>query len=168
MTIDTAFTPLAGDCRCGQARFRIERAPIITHCCHCRLCQKTGGSAFRINAMIETDRLNILEGETRIFHGANSQKALQCPACGVSLWSHHPALGDAIAFVGVGLLDEGERLPPEAHYFTRSRHPWVTLPPDVPAFEELGDPAKPGARERIMAAMAGGGSAMAAWAGDAP
>jgi hypothetical protein len=42
----------------------------------------------------------------------------------------------------------------KAHYFIRSKHPWVTLPPGVPAFETLGDPAKAGARERVMAVLA--------------
>ncbi len=158
MTAETDFTPLDGGCRCGQVRFRMERAPIITHACHCRLCQKTSGAPFRVNAMIETDRLTLLDGEPQSFHGANSQAALRCPACGVALWSHHPRLGEAIAFVGVGLLDEGERLAPEAHYFTRSKHPWVVLPVNVVAFEELGDPGKAGARERITAALAKGGA----------
>ena len=170
MTAESPFVPLTGGCGCGQVRFRIETTPIITHCCHCRLCQKASGSAFRINTMIETDRLTILEGEPQPFQGKASMKVLKCPACGLSLWSHHPDLGDTIALVGVGLLDDAESLAPEAHYFTRSRHPWVTLPPGVPAFEERGDPGKAGARERIMAALAAGGGAgsMAAWTQDPP
>ncbi|HUY28965.1 MAG TPA: GFA family protein [Candidatus Binataceae bacterium] len=158
MTIDPPFVPLTGGCKCGKVRFRMEVAPIITHCCHCRTCQKVSGSAFSINAMIETDRLTILEGAPQPFQGADGQKALLCPDCGFSLWSYHPKFGDAIAFVGVGTLDRGERLPPEAHYFTRSKHPWVVLPSALPTFEELGDPGKPGASARIAAALAARGS----------
>jgi len=162
---DPTFVPLTGGCKCGQVRFRIDAAPIITHCCHCRQCQKVSGAAFRINAMIETEHLTVLAGEPQPFQGADSHKVLQCPACRLSVWSYHPQLGEGIAFVGVGMLDHGERLPPEAHYFTRSRHPWVSLPPGVPAFEERGDPGKPGARERILAALAraGGAPAMQTW-----
>jgi hypothetical protein len=158
MTTDSPFTQLTGGCKCGKVRFRMEVAPIITHCCHCGSCQKVSGSAFRINAMIETGRLTILEGEPQPFQGADSHKVLQCPACRFSLWSYHPHLGEAIAFVGVGMLDQGEHLAPEAHYFTRSKHPWVALPSGVPAFEELGDPGKAGVRERIMAALAAAGA----------
>jgi hypothetical protein len=150
------FAPLTGRCRCQNVSFRMEAAPNITHSCHCRLCQQFSGSPFRVNAMIETGHLTLIEGNTRPYHGLRSQKQLQCSDCGCTLWTHHPDLGDAIAFVGVGLLDEGERLPPEAHYFTRSRHPWIKLPEGVPAFEQLGDPGKAGARERIMAALSGG------------
>jgi len=155
MTAYIPFVPLTGGCRCGKVRFRMEAPPIITHCCHCRLCQKTSGSVFAVNAMIETGHLAILEGEPAPFQDADCQKALKCPACRFSLWSHHPMFGEAIAFVGVGMLDSGERLPPEAHYFTRTKHPWVVLPPDLPAFEQLGDPGKAGFGPRVAAALAG-------------
>ena len=154
MNTKATFEPLTGGCNCGKVRFRMEVAPIITHCCHCRLCQKASGAAFRVNAMIETEHLTLLEGTPVPFQGAGSHKAMQCPDCRFALWSHHPRLGEAIAFVGVGMLDEGERLSPEAHYFPRSKHPWVALPPGLPAFEELGDPGKPGARARIEGALA--------------
>ena len=157
MTADTLSTPLTGGCKCGKVRFRLESAPIITHCCHCRGCQKQSGSAFSINVMIETDRVAIIEGEPLPVRGADGQNEVQCPDCHFRLWTYHPHFGEAIAFIGVGVLDEGERLAPEAHYFIRSKHPWIVLPPDVPAFEELGDSGKASARERIMAALAARG-----------
>ena len=160
MNTKTSFVPLPGGCRCGSVRFRMETTPIITHCCHCRLCQKVSGSAFRVNAMIETRHLTILGGTPRPFQGAASHKEMQCAACGSAVWSHHPKLGEALAFVGVGMLDEGERLVPEAHYFTRSKHPWLVLPSDLPIFESLGYPAKPEATTRIAAALADGGSSV--------
>jgi hypothetical protein len=40
----------------------------------------------------------------------------------------------------VGTLDDP--LPPDVHIYTRSKLPWVGLPPDVPAFEEYYDVAK--------------------------
>jgi hypothetical protein len=158
MKPETSFVPLTGRCRCEHARFRMETAPIITHACHCRLCQRFSGTPFRTVAMIETDRLTLLEGKTMVFHGAGSHKQIQCADCGCALWIHRPDLGDVMAFVGVGMLDDGDRLPPEAHYYVRSRHSWVVLPQGVPAFETIGDPGKAGARERIMAALGRGGA----------
>ena len=107
----TPFTPLDGGCRCGAVRFRLEAAPIITHSCHCRFCQKVSGAPFRTNAMIETEHLTILAGAPQPFHGRDCMKTLRCPSCEITLWCHHPHLGDVIALVGVGTLDEGERLP---------------------------------------------------------
>jgi hypothetical protein len=34
-------------------------------------------------------------------------------------------------------LDAAERIEPDAHFFVRSKHSWVVIPPDVRAFETL-------------------------------
>ena len=159
MSADRDFTPLAGGCPCGQARFHLTGAPIITPAGQCRNCQKVSGAAFSVNAMIESDRLELIAGRTVLFEPRAGQGEVQCPDCRYSLWSYIPMFGKAIAFVGVGRLDEGERLAPEAHYFIRSKHPWIGLPAGVPAFSELGDPGKPGMGARVGAALAAAGLA---------
>jgi hypothetical protein len=57
--------------------------------------------------------------------------------CNTLLWAEHPQFGSRIKFVRVGTLDEGERLEPDAHFFLRSKHAWVTVPAGVPSFEAL-------------------------------
>jgi hypothetical protein len=42
-------------------------------------------------------------------------------------------------FVRVGTLDNPHALKPDAHIFTRTKQPWVKLPPEVPAFEVFYD-----------------------------
>jgi hypothetical protein len=132
---------LEGGCECGRVRYRMEGPPIFVNCCHCRQCQKLGGSAFALNAMIETDRLELLGGvdAASIEQGGSAR----CPDCRTLLWGRHRMFGDGICFVRVGTLDEGEHLVPNAHFFVRSKHPWVALPEGVPSFETLpgeGDP----------------------------
>ncbi len=155
---EMSFEPLGGGCKCGAVRFELASAPIITHCCHCRDCQKQSGAAFRINFMIERDRLTVTRGEPVVVE-AHDGREMRCGVCQCPLWGYHRLFGEAIAFVAAGLLDAGERLPPEAHFFTRSKHPWITLPADVPAFDTLGDPGKAGYRERIEAALRSAGVA---------
>src|SRR6266516_1935010 len=53
---------LEGGCACGAVRYRLLSAPMFVHCCHCRDCQRQTGSAFVINALIETDRIALLSG----------------------------------------------------------------------------------------------------------
>lgn len=154
MSDEPRFVLLAGGCPCAKVRFRMETAPIITHCCHCRTCQRHSGTAFKVNAMIESARLTVLSGAPIAHVDEDGQKEYRCVACGTCLWACHPRFGEAIAFVGVGLFDDGGRLTPEAHYFVRSKHPWILLPEGVPAFKQLGDPGKRGIRARIAAAMA--------------
>ena len=53
---------LEGGCACGAVRYRLASRPMFVHCCHCRDCQRQTGSAFVINALIETDRVSLLCG----------------------------------------------------------------------------------------------------------
>jgi hypothetical protein len=48
----------------------------------------------------------------------------------------------AAELVRVGTLDEPAALPPNVHIYTRSKLPWVTLPPDVLVFEVYYDSKK--------------------------
>jgi hypothetical protein len=152
---------MQGGCNCRYIRFRLTSAPIFVNGCHCRVCQRETGSAMAINAMIEADRVEILtEGEPEIFvsrSGTMTTRGARCPRCGVGLWGTHPDFGEAIRFVRGGTLDE--RLLPDAHFFTVTRHPLVQVPDDVPSFPGLPQPGDPEiwsteAQGRIDAAMA--------------
>lgn len=149
-----------GGCICGAVRYRLATAPIFVHCCHCSECQRLSGSAFAVNAPIEMDRVAVLAGAPRAYvvptDTGRTQSILRCPDCGVALWSHHPELGERIALVYVGTLDDASRFIPAAHCFTRSRHPWVALPADIPAAGEHYDSTAvwPGASlERLEIAL---------------
>jgi hypothetical protein len=45
---------LAGGCACGSIRYQLLTRPMFVNCCHCDDCQRLTGSAFVINAIIET------------------------------------------------------------------------------------------------------------------
>ena len=42
-------------------------------------------------------------------------------------------------FVRIGTLDDPARLQPDVRIYTRSKLPWVTLPPAIPAFDAYYD-----------------------------
>jgi hypothetical protein len=131
---------LEGRCTCGQVRYRLRGGPIFVHCCHCSWCQRETGSAFALNAMFETDRVEVVAGKTEVVDtpskSGKGQKIVRCPACQVAIWSHYAGAGQAVAFVRVGTLEQPERLPPDIHIFTSSKLPWVPLPEGVPAVPE--------------------------------
>ena len=130
---------LEGGCTCGQVRYQLTRKPIIVHCCHCRWCQRETGSAFALNAMIETSCVEVLEGNTeQIDTPSNSgkgKKVVLCPNCHIAVWSHYAGAGDVLSFVRVGTLDDPDSQPPDFHIYTESKQPWVILAPGIPAFE---------------------------------
>jgi hypothetical protein len=137
---------MEGRCTCGRIRYLMTGAPLFVHCCHCRWCQRETGSAFALNAMIEADRVVLLEGEPEtVLTPSNSgkgQKIARCPVCRVALWSNYAGAGDAIRFVRVGTLENPDRLPPDIHIFTASKQPWVVIPDGVPAVAEFYDRRK--------------------------
>jgi hypothetical protein len=148
------MTDYHGGCECGSVRYTMSDEPIFVNCCHCRQCQKITGSAFAINGMIESDRLEVVVGEEKLATPAGQAR---CSECGTVLWSEHRMFGDNIKFVRLGTLDQGERIRPDAHFFVRSKHPWVNIPEGVPQFEALPsdrDPPlmKPRSRTRLDAA----------------
>ena len=57
---DPSIFPMEGGCSCGLLRYRIAQAPIVIHCCHCTACQRETGTAFAINAIIESTSLEQL------------------------------------------------------------------------------------------------------------
>ncbi|HZW17636.1 MAG TPA: GFA family protein [Luteimonas sp.] len=126
-----------GGCTCRNVRYRLTGAPLFVHCCHCRWCQRETGSAFALNAMIETDRVELLCGDPETVdtpsNSGKGQQIVRCPHCRVALWSHYAGAGKAIAFVRVGTLDDPDAFPPDIHIFTASKQPWVAIPEGVPA-----------------------------------
>ena len=131
-----------GGCACGALRYRLASPPMFVHCCHCKDCQRQTGSAFVVNALIETARVEILSGTTIGVpvptDSGRSHVIHRCPACQTAIWSHYGGL-QVLRFVRVGTLDDPTALRPDVHIYTRSKQPWVVLPPEVPAFEAYYD-----------------------------
>lgn len=134
-----------GGCACGAVRYRMTSPPMFVHCCHCHDCQRQTGSAFVINALIETDRVHLLTGHTEVVgvptDSGRPHDIHRCPTCRTALWSNYGGRA-ALRFVRVGTLDDSAALPPDVHIYTRSKLPWLTLPAGVPAFEEYYDMQK--------------------------
>lgn len=134
---------LGGGCACGQVRYRLLTPPMIVHCCHCTDCQRQTGSAFVLNAVIETARVERVSGQTNLIalptESGLPHRVARCALCGTAVWSHYGGrLLDC--FVRAGTLDRPSSLPPDVHIFTRSKLPWVLLPADAPAFEAYYEP----------------------------
>ena len=130
---------MEGGCTCGNIRYRLSSPPIIVHACHCTWCQRETGSAFALNAVVETAHVKLTSGtpievDTPSASG-RGQIIVRCPTCHVALWSHYAVSGKKIAFVRAGTLDQPHEIAPDIHIYTSTRQPWVVLPKGVPAVE---------------------------------
>lgn len=135
-----------GGCACGATRYRMETSPMIVHCCHCHWCQRETGASYALNAMIEADRVTILQAQPEMVltpsNSGKGQTIARCAECHVALWSNYAGAGDKVHFVRVGTLDEAHRLSPDMHIYTASKQPWVVIPDSHLAFEEYYDRKK--------------------------
>jgi len=133
---------LEGGCSCGAVHYRLTAAPMFVHCCHCRDCQRQTGSAFALNALIETDCVEVLSGAPEPVamptESGRPHDIYRCPKCRIAVWSDYGRRG-VLRFVRVGTLDDPSVITPDVHIYTRSKLPWVTLPEGVPAFETYYD-----------------------------
>ena len=143
-----------GGCACGAVRYRLSEEPLIVHACHCRDCQRLTGAPFVVNLWIE--RKNVLPSgaapriaELKAGSGAGHDVAF-CGTCSTALWSrYHAPPGDTL-FVRAGTLDDPASVMPDVHIFTRSKLPWLELPPGARSFEAMyGDFAAVWAPERL-------------------
>ena len=82
---------LEGGCACAAVRYQLVSLPMFVHCCHCRDCQRQTGSAFVLNALIETDRVAVLSGNPEPVavptDSGRPHHIYRCPSCKVAVWS---------------------------------------------------------------------------------
>jgi hypothetical protein len=133
-----------GGCACGAVRYLLTSEPLLVHCCHCLNCQRQTGSAFVINLVIETDRLEVLMGTPQPVDVPRDDGAVQrifrCQGCQVAVFSEYTR--PEVRYVRGGTLDNPTEITPDVHIYMRSRVEWVTIPPATPAFEEYYDTDK--------------------------
>jgi hypothetical protein len=135
---------LTGGCSCGQVRYQLLDKPMRVHCCHCTDCQRHTGSAFVMNAIIETSAIKILRGKLQavpVPRASGPHDIYRCPKCKVALWSVYGGYSE-IRFVRVGTLDRPRAIKPDIHIYTETKVPWLKLAPGTPAFREYYDRKK--------------------------
>ena len=133
---------LEGGCSCGAVRYRLKDRPMFTHCCHCLDCQRQTGSAFVINAIIETDCIaQIGEAPVPVRMPTDSggvHDIYRCGRCQTAVWSDYGGR-PWVRFVRVGTLDDPTAITPDVHIFARSKQLWVGLPKDAKVFDVFYD-----------------------------
>lgn len=110
---------------------------MFVHCCHCLDCQRQTGSAFALNALVETNCITMLAGHPEPAEmpteSGQPHDVYRCRECRTALCSDY-GRRPGLRFVRISTLDDPHAVRPDAHIFTRSKVPWVVLPEGVPAF----------------------------------
>lgn len=142
-----------GSCSCGYVRYEVRTKPLITHCCHCRYCQRQTGTAFALNALFDARKVNIINGKVDEIKtespSGKGQNITRCPKCRIALWSNYfmGGIKEGIRFIRVGTLDNPDQFPPDVHIFTTTKQPWFKISENTPVFDEFYDYEKMWTRE---------------------
>lgn len=126
---------LAGSCLCGAVCYAVADEFIYALNCHCSLCRRATGSAFKPFAGIERDKLRIVKGEgsLKIF-GDESAHDARCTMCGSLLYS--VVRDGRFVHVTMGTLVDDPSIRPSKHIFVASKAPWFTITDNLPQYEE--------------------------------
>ncbi|UDL96546.1 GFA family protein [Lichenihabitans sp. PAMC28606] len=126
---------LAGSCQCGQVTYVVEDAFLYAVNCHCSICRRGTGAAFKPLAGIERAKLRVMQGLDCIqVIGAPGWHDERCGRCGSLLFA--VVRDGAYAHVTMGTLIDDPTIRPTAHIFVGSKAPWFTITDDLPQYNE--------------------------------
>lgn len=129
--------PLRGSCQCGNIRYQITQAPLVSVICHCRDCQKLSASAYSTGIVVHQTGFRI-EGELtrweRSSRTGRRNAAYFCPHCGNRIYHEDPE-APALKKVKAGTLDDAPIPAPQAHYWVMRKQPWVIISDEEITFD---------------------------------
>lgn len=131
---------LTGKCLCEAIAYEItgELGPIVN--CHCSMCRRWHGAAFRTRSTIERKNFKWLKGEEHLSKYRSSQNTIKtfCTICGSNLISLYNDRSDYVG-LPIGGLEQDPGVRPIAHIFVGSKSPWYEITDNLPQYKELPD-----------------------------
>lgn len=122
---------LHGTCRCEAVRFSVEDRFEYALNCHCSLCRRATGAAFKPFAGVERAALQVLAGHDALqLFGQDQNHDARCKACGSFLYS--VVREGTYVHVALGALIDAPSLRPTAHIFVGSKAPWHEITDGLP------------------------------------
>ncbi|HXX46585.1 MAG TPA: GFA family protein [Myxococcota bacterium] len=118
---------LAGGCACGAIRYECAGAPLAMVTCHCRDCQRAGGSAYAPTIVVSRAGLRIVRGAPAVHERAadsgNLARREFCRDCGSPLFASSSARPERVG-IRAGSLDDPSSFRPTRVVFSASAQPW--------------------------------------------
>jgi hypothetical protein len=143
---------LRGSCLCGGVKFELTGPLLRPLNCHCSLCRKQNGGAFRSRARVRRDDFAWVAGEDLVtfYQSSPGYHRGFCRRCGSPILNKADPSFRLVAanpaFLGeygiaLGVLDDDPGIRPERHIFVGSKASWFEITDDLPQDETL--PAAP-------------------------
>lgn len=130
-----------GGCHCGAVRYTCTKEPELTFYCHCNDCQKTTGSPFSMELMIDESSFKI-DGfvQSYVVKGDSGKPVVRwfCAECGSGIHLECEADPGHI-FLKVGTLDDASWVTPQMHIYTAAKQPWIQIDDGLPQYKKVPD-----------------------------
>lgn len=133
-------TPLTGTCLCKSVQYAITGPLQQALHCHCSMCRKAQGSAFRTRATVRSADFRFVQGEDLVRYYASSPGNLRgfCSVCGSPIHTKFTDRPDVMG-LPLGGLDTDPGIRPEMHVCVAHKAPWHTITDDLPQWPEFPD-----------------------------
>ena len=130
-----------GKCHCGNLAYEAEIDPARITICHCTDCQEMSGSAYRVNAQVETAAFS-MTGEPAFYErtadSGNRRVHAFCPKCGTNIYATGVGEKAAMLSLRTGTMRQRGELKPSRQIFACSALEWTEDVRGVPRFERGG------------------------------
>ena len=128
---------LSGSCLCGGVRYTVSGPLTGALNCHCSMCRKAHGAAFRSRARVRAVDFRWLAGEELVTWYESSPGTHRgfCRVCGSKLLSRFDRTPSAFG-LPLGALDGDPGLRPAMHVFVAHKAPWYEITDSLPQHAE--------------------------------
>jgi hypothetical protein len=138
---------IRGSCLCGGVRFEINGPLGPPTNCHCSMCRKQLGAAFRSGARVRQSDFKWIQGETLVKFYESSTGTFRgfCGVCGSPILNKFDDRSKAAQFrpaaiaeygIALAILDDDPGVRPQRHSWVGSKAPWFEITDDLPQFAE--------------------------------
>jgi hypothetical protein len=126
---------LKGSCLCGGIQYEVNGALGAVVNCHCSMCRKATGAAFRTRAAVSASAFRWLAGESLVsrYESSPGETRTFCRICGATLATFFRDHPEQIG-LALGTLDDDPEVRPSAHVFVDSKAPWFEITDSLPQF----------------------------------
>ena len=132
---------ISGRCYCGKIEISAPAEPQVVTYCHCKDCKRASGAPIAAFAGFAVKDVSFEPPLSTYASVAKDVKRWFCPDCGSPVAAIYDYLPGQI-YVGLGLLDQADRLEPQGHAHADSILPWLHLKDSLPR-------SKDSARDRL-------------------
>jgi hypothetical protein len=129
-----------GSCLCGSVRYEISGSLSGALNCHCSMCRKAHGAAFRSRAAVPASIFRWVIGEKQItwYESSPGNHRGFCSKCGTPLLSRFDD-NPAVYGLPLGAIDDDPGVKPEMHVFVADKASWFSITDHLPQYLGIPD-----------------------------